>query len=319
MRLNEDVYVLCDGRFEVRRQEYVDPFTTRFEIKQMLVPRHMIFDIRNADTGVRNFVKVLLEEQQKLMEAEFESVKLALANYERNTGSASSYRTIDAATAYYCYRINPGKANPITLELPKVDYTYKRKGTKFLPEPKIDLTSSVMPNLPDLKDDLLRVSECVESIVDALVKGRPIPLPSYSPGSEFRNDPSPSKGLMQVIPSKWGGYDVVGGVADEAVDKPSVYEAIKSGMITLPEYDQFVRDFELPEEMLKNLGLPQPSKSQQAKNSKNPAYWAHSAEDKINGVLQQAIQNLGEEHETTVVLKAISDCLSDHIAHLGGE
>lgn len=317
MRLNEDVYVICDGRFEVRRQEYVDPFTTRFEIKQMLVPRHMIFDIRNADTGVRNFVKVLLEEQQKLMEAEFESVKLALANYERNTGSASSYRTIDAATAYYCYRINPGKANPITLELPKVDYTYKRKGTKFLPEPKIDLTSSVMPNLPDLKDDLLRVSECVESIVDALVKGRPIPLPSYSPGSEFRNDPSPSKGLMQVIPSKWGGYDIVGGVVDEVVDQADTAKSISAqaknltGQFTLPVGDA--------EDLLKSLGLPQPSKSQQAKNSKNPAYWAHSAEDKINGVLQQAIQNLGEEHETTVVLKAISDCLSDHIAHLGGE
>lgn len=313
MRLSEDVYVICDGRFEVRLTECVDPFTTRFEIKQMLVPRHVSFDVRNADTGVRNFVKVILEEQQKLMEAEFESVKLALANYERNTGNASSFRTISAETAYYCYRVVTGRTDYITVELPKVDYTYKRKGTKFLPEPKIDLTSSIAPNLPDLKDDLLRVSECVESIVDALIKGNPVPLPSYSPGSEFRNNPSPSKGLMQILPSKWGGYDIVGGYVDETDTSKSISAQAKTftGQFTLPVAEA--------EDMLKNLGLAQPSKSQQAKNSKNPAYWAHSAEDKINGVLQQAIQNLGEEHETTVVLKAISDCLSDHIAHLGGE
>ena len=55
------------------------------------------------------------------------------------------------------------------------------------------------------------------------------------------------------------------------------------------------------------------SKSDRAKRARNPKYWAHNAEDKINGVLQQVEQNLPEDDPTRIFIKAISDGLSDHI------
>ena len=59
-------------------------------------------------------------------------------------------------------------------------------------------------------------------------------------------------------------------------------------------------------------------KSELAQRSKNPKYWAHNAEDKINGVLQQVEQNLPEDDPTRRLIKSISDALHDHIGSFSG-
>lgn len=56
-----------------------------------------------------------------------------------------------------------------------------------------------------------------------------------------------------------------------------------------------------------------------SQNAKNPKFWAHAAEDKLNGIVQQAEQNLAIDDPTRIFLRAISDGLSDHIHQLGGE
>lgn len=55
------------------------------------------------------------------------------------------------------------------------------------------------------------------------------------------------------------------------------------------------------------------------KNAKNPAYWAHSCEDKVNGIKQQVEQNLPEGDPTRALISMISDLLSDHIYAMGKE
>lgn len=59
--------------------------------------------------------------------------------------------------------------------------------------------------------------------------------------------------------------------------------------------------------------------SNRSKNAKDPRFWAHAVEDKVNGLLQQVKQNLPEEDPTRRVIIAISDLLSDHIHGLGSE
>jgi len=59
--------------------------------------------------------------------------------------------------------------------------------------------------------------------------------------------------------------------------------------------------------------------SSRSKNAKNPAYWAHAVEDKVNGILQQAKQNLPEGDATRDLITAISNLLSDHIYAMGKE
>ena len=59
--------------------------------------------------------------------------------------------------------------------------------------------------------------------------------------------------------------------------------------------------------------------SSRSENSKNPRYWAHAVEDKVNGIRQQVMQNLPEGDETRDLICAISDLLSDHIHNMGTE
>ncbi len=60
-------------------------------------------------------------------------------------------------------------------------------------------------------------------------------------------------------------------------------------------------------------------RSVRSKNAKNPSYWAHAAEDRLNGIKQQVLQNLPEDDPTRTLICAISDLLSDHIHGMGAE
>ena len=94
-----------------------------------------------------------------------------------------------------------------------------------------------------------------------------------------------SQGLMQVLPTTFSNFGGNGPLTEE--------EKLKIQQRT--------------------------EKSEQAKRARDPRYWAHNAEDKINGVLQQARNNLGPAHPTTILLNAMSEALSDHVFQLGGE
>ena len=61
------------------------------------------------------------------------------------------------------------------------------------------------------------------------------------------------------------------------------------------------------------------SGSARSKNAKNPSFWAHAAEDRLNGIKQQVLQNLPEGDDTRTLICAISDLLSDHIHAMGSE
>lgn len=61
------------------------------------------------------------------------------------------------------------------------------------------------------------------------------------------------------------------------------------------------------------------AQSVRSKNAKNPSYWAHAAEDRLNGIKQQVLQNLPEDDPTRTLICAISDLLSDHIHGMGAE
>lgn len=290
----EQIYDLCNGRFRVFLNEDLIGHE-RIRIQQSYPPREMQFDLRDAETGLRRFVQYLMEEQKKAMEDEFEKVQKAVDAYARGRGT--SFYEVSYDNAYYAYRLDvmsyirsPNIASNICIELPDVEYTYTKTGSRsdgganYTKLDKDKFKTNVKPQLPTLEEDLILVAECVDAIHKAYRTAAPLPLPTGS------NSNGHTKGLFQTIPGTFDKYN----------------------QMAFPVLDE--------EALLKNLGIHSgQKKSQQASNAKNPAYWAHSAEDKINGVLQQAQQNLGPGHETTVTLKAISDCLSDHISHLGGE
>jgi hypothetical protein len=106
----------------------------------------------------------------------------------------------------------------------------------------------------------------------------------YHPGGVVSG---PSQGLMQVLPTTFSSYQSPGDGPLTEEEKLKIHQRTE--------------------------------KSEQAKRSRDPRYWAHNAEDKINGVLVQCRNNLGPAHQTTILLSAMSDALSDHIFQLGGE
>lgn len=61
------------------------------------------------------------------------------------------------------------------------------------------------------------------------------------------------------------------------------------------------------------------ARSARSVNAKNPSFWAHAAEDRLNGIKQQVLQNLPEGDPTRTLICAISDLLSDHIHGMGTE
>lgn len=57
--------------------------------------------------------------------------------------------------------------------------------------------------------------------------------------------------------------------------------------------------------------------SAQKTASQDPLVWAHRAEDRVNGLLQQVVQNLGVQHPLHAILSRASEELSDYIFGAG--
>jgi hypothetical protein len=55
----------------------------------------------------------------------------------------------------------------------------------------------------------------------------------------------------------------------------------------------------------------------QKSQSRDPMYWACRAEARVNGLLQQVVQNLDESHPLSQILQKASDELSDFVYYSG--
>ncbi|ADD80889.1 gp103 [Rhodococcus phage ReqiDocB7] len=334
---------------EVRRDPFNPEKLTLIEHSTNL---HVTFPADAWESMFKSWAESLVNAYQRILRIEHQSTVLALQQYQ--AGRGTSMRAVGLDVMIMAYRHYPAelkKSDKYFITLPSGDVTFKSLGRvngyyawdKASRLEDIEFTNPpVARNMPPLSVELEQLYMETRTLADEVLTTKALPQSVHIENNGTVTDLTGMTGVYHA------GATELTKTQEHLLDQMrqqgsgQVHVRDKSGSIVTadggpdPDKMQELQDF-MKANGAQRINTPEgpvlvmhtepatakkkPKKRQSAQtiHAKNPRYWAHAAEDKINGILQQARQNLGHENETTVILNAISECLSDHIAKLGGE
>lgn len=298
--------------------------------------------VAHVDRAFRGFSEKLSKKQAALAESDDYAMRLHYDKYLK--GQVGSYRVIDVATADLVHGMNahPG-AQEVAIELPPREDTFKRKdveqGRRGASSSLFGDNAYVTQAAGDRIVGQLGVARLalLRQMEQALSPQREI---EGAPGSTFTHP----NGMMQVLGSRGKS------ATEEDIRRTIETPLVETGRYTSPirpdddeQWPLFEMDprhkntistngtvngtsldffYESLDWLDRQVSLSHGKSSTQpksaaAKNSKNPRFWAHRAEDRVNGILVQARLNLPSDDPTRQLLEAVSEMFSDHIHGLG--
>lgn len=310
---------------EVRRDPFNPEKLTLIEHSTNL---HVTFPADAWESMFKSWAESLVKTYQRILRIEHQGTLLALQQYQ--AGRGTSMRAVGLDVMIMAYRHYPAelkKSGKYFITLPSGDVTFKSLGKvngyyawdKASRLEDMEFTNSpVARNMPPLSVELEQLHLETRMLANDVLTTKALPQSVHIEHNGTVTDLTGMTGVYHAGATELTKTQEY--LLDQMRQQGSgqVHVRDKSGSV--------IRANNVDGKVVVMHTEPAPAKkkpkkrqSAQTIHAKNPRYWAHAAEDKINGILQQARQNLGPENETTVILNAISECLSDHIAKLGGE